>query len=102
MCKVLVPNCQYRTDRPNGQITPVTLTFRPMSSVIYKAVIINLFFPVDERPISRHEDESLACPGPLTLPGLFNLLEGHAFDRDNEPTLPCKLCHMAIDGRSSL
>lgn len=53
-------------------------------------------------PISRHEDESLACPGPLTLPGLFNLLEGHAFDRDNEPTLPYKLCHMAIDGRSSL
>lgn len=42
------------------------------------------------------------CPVTLTLPGLLNLPQGHAFERNDEPALPCKLCHLAIGGHSSL
>src|SRR5262245_22041769 len=50
-------------------------------------------FPVDAPPRSRREDESLAYPGLLTLPSLFHLLQGHAFDGNDELPRSRKLGH---------
>ena len=43
--------------------------------------MISLFFPLGKRALSRHDDESLACPGTLARPGLLHLPQGNALKR---------------------